>query len=143
MPITARRVAVRKVPGRYVMAKRRALPFEHKEGLTHRMKGLPLAVAVAGVLALGASQSAAFLADPAASAVALSECSGAANPAAIASGFARRPSFPFHDARSRRRFRIADLHPISTPARPIRPVTSLCNNAFQTHRARMLKHCGA
>jgi hypothetical protein len=31
------------------------------------MKGLPLAVAAAGVLALGASQSAAFLADPAAS----------------------------------------------------------------------------
>jgi hypothetical protein len=25
-------VAVRKVLGRYVMAKRRALPFEHKEG---------------------------------------------------------------------------------------------------------------
>ena len=49
------------------MAKRQALPFEHEEGYTHPMKGLSLAVAVAGVLALDASRAAAFPTDTAVS----------------------------------------------------------------------------
>lgn len=37
---------------------------------------------------------------------------------------------PFHDPRGSWRLRIADLDPIGAPAGPVRPTTSLGDNAF-------------